>query len=327
MSYDKILVAGAGGEVGSTSNKIIVKLRAEGKNVKAFIRKGNKHAAELEKTGAEVYQGDLFNLEDLRKALDGVNKVYFSMSLNPYYTEACALMIEACLKQGHIEHFVNISDYELDYMTYENMSAPFEQKSKVLGPYIQDWSPQQRAHFVCEKMLEHSGLNVTNVRATMFVENPIVSMLPLNGLSEGKLFLPFNDKKAALITSYDVAEAIAVIITNTKKYGGKNVTLTGKKLLSGNDIAEGFSTVLGKKIEYVPVDLDTWTKNYISFIREHRDAHTAIHLDTISRMVGSGFYDNDCTSTLSEIIGREPQDFYESLKENPKVMQFASSNC
>ena len=36
------------------------------------------------------------------------------MSLNPYYTEACALMIEACRQQGHIEHFVNISDYELN---------------------------------------------------------------------------------------------------------------------------------------------------------------------------------------------------------------------
>ena len=325
MSNDKILVTGAGGEVGSTSNKIIVKLRAQGKNVRAFLRKGNKHAAELEKIGAEVYQGDLFNLEDLRKALDGVNKVYFSMSLNPYYTEACALMIEACLKQGHIEHFVNISDYELDYMTYENMSASSEQKSKILGPYIKDWSPQQRAHFVCEKMLEHSGLNVTNIRATMFVENPVVSMLPLNGLSEGKLLLPFTDKRVALITSYDVAEAIAIILMDTKKYGGKNITLTGKKLLNGNDIAEGFSIALGKKIQYIPIDLDTWTQKFISVIREHRDAHTAIHLDTISRMVGGGFYDKDCTKTLSEIIGREPQDFYESLKENPKVMQFAST--
>jgi uncharacterized protein YbjT (DUF2867 family) len=325
MSNDKILVTGAGGEVGSTSNKIIVKLRAQGKNVRAFLRKGNKHAAELEKIGAEVYQGDLFNLEDLRKALDGVNKVYFSMSLNPYYTEACALMIEACLKQGHIEHFVNISDYELDYMTYENMSASSEQKSKILGPYIKDWSPQQRAHFVCEKMLEHSGLNVTNIRATMFVENPVVSMLPLNGLSEGKLLLPFTDKRVALITSYDVAEAIAIILMDTKKYGGKNITLTGKKLLNGNDIAEGFSIALGKKIQYIPIDLDTWTQKFISVIREHRDAHTAIHLDTISRMVGGGFYDKDCTKTLSEIIGREPQDFYESLKENSKVMQFASS--
>jgi uncharacterized protein YbjT (DUF2867 family) len=125
-------VTGAGGEIGSVSNKIIVKLRSEGIKVRGFLRKGNKHAAELEKTGAEVYQGDLFNLEDLRKALDGVNKVYFSMSLNPYYTEACALMIEACLQQGHIEHFVNISDYELNYMTYENMSATRKKNQKHL---------------------------------------------------------------------------------------------------------------------------------------------------------------------------------------------------
>ena len=195
MSIDKILVTGAGGEVGSTSNKIIKKLRAEGKNVRAFLRKGNKHAAELEKTGAEVYQGDLFNLEDLRKALEGVNKVYFSMSLNPYYTEACALLIEACLQQGHIEHFVNISDYELDYMTYENMSSSDEKKAKVLGPYIKDWSPQQRAHFVCEKMLEHSGLNVTNVRATMFVENQSFQCYLLMDYLKGNYFCLLRIKK------------------------------------------------------------------------------------------------------------------------------------
>ena len=66
-------------------------------------------------------------------------------------------------------------------------------------------------------MLEHSGLNVTNIRSTMLVENPVVSMLPLNGLSEGKLLLPFYDKKVALITSYDLVEAISIIITDTKK--------------------------------------------------------------------------------------------------------------
>ena len=69
------------------------------------MRKSNKYTSELEKTGDEVYQGDLFNLEDLKKALDGVNKVYFSMSLNPYYVDAYALIIEACLQQGYIEHF------------------------------------------------------------------------------------------------------------------------------------------------------------------------------------------------------------------------------
>ena len=42
-------------------------------------------------------------------------------------------------------------------------------------------------------------------------------------------------------------------------------------------------------------------------------------------MVGNGFYDKDVTPTLGEILGREPQDFYESLKNNPKIMSFASS--
>ena len=175
------------------------------------------------------------------------------------------------------------------------------------------------------KMLEQSGLNVTNIRSTMFVENPIISMLPIKGLSEGKLLLPFKDKRVPLITSYDLADAISIILMNTKKYGGQTITLTGKKLLNGKDIAEGFSIALGKKIEYIPVDLDTWTEKFISFIKEHRDSHTAIHLDTISRMVAGGFYDKDLTSTLGEILGREPQDFYESLKKNPKVMDFVSS--
>ena len=215
--------------------------------------------------------------------------------------------------------FLNISDYELDNMILENISSG-EKKANVI-PYIKDWS-----HFICEKMLEHSGLNVTNVWATIFVENPIILMLPLQGLSEGKLLLPFKDKRVPLITSYDVAEVIAIVLMNTKKYGGQIITLTGKKLLSGKDIAEGFSIVLGKKIEYVPVELDTWTEKFISVIRQHRDAHTAIHLDTISRMVGTGFYDKDVTKNLEEIIGREPQDFYESLKQNPKIMSFANAN-
>ena len=215
----------------------------------------HRRRKELIKKGAYV---DEIVYNNRYKTSDIKNK------LNNLYHHKCAYC-EYKVEQGHIEHFVNISDYELDYMTYENMSSP-EKKANILGPYIKDWSPQQRAHFICEKMLENSGLNVTNVRATMFVENPIISMLPLQGLSEGKLYMPLSDKKVALITSYDLAEAISVILMNTEKYGGKTITLTGKKLLSGKDIAEGFSIALSKKIEYIPVELDTWTEKYISYI-------------------------------------------------------------
>lgn len=200
--------------------------------------------------------------------------------------------------------FLNISDYELDNMILENISSG-EKKANVI-PYIKDWS-----HFICEKMLEHSGLNVTNVWATIFVENLIILMLPLQGLSEGKLFMPLKDKRVALITNYDLADAFSIILMNTKKYEGKTINLAGKKLLNGKDIVEGFSIVLGKKIEYISMEFDSWTEKFISFIREHKDSHTVIHLDTISRMVGNCFYYKDVTPILGKILGREPQDFNE----------------
>ena len=136
-------------------------------------------------------------------------------------------------------------------------------------------------------------------------------MLPLQGLSEGKLFMPLKDKRVALITNYDLADAFSIILMNTKKYEGKTINLAGKKLLNGKDIVEGFSIVLGKKIEYISMEFDSWTEKFISFIREHKDSHTVIHLDTISRMVGNGFYDKDVTPILGKILGREPQDFNE----------------
>ena len=53
-------------------------------------------------------------------------------------------------------------------------------------------------------------------------------MLPLQGLSEGKLFMPLKDKRVALITNYDLADAFSIILINTKKYGGKTINLAGK---------------------------------------------------------------------------------------------------
>ena len=86
-------------------------------------------------------------------------------------------------------------------------------------------------------------------------------MLPLQGLSEGKLFMPLKDKRVALITNYDLADAFSIILMNTKKLEGKTINLAGKKLLNGKDIVEGFSIVLGKKIEYILWNLILGLKN------------------------------------------------------------------
>jgi len=42
-------------------------------------------------------------------------------------------------------------------------------------------SPQQRQHWLSEQVLAWSGLPVVNIRATMFVENPILGQNPRLG--------------------------------------------------------------------------------------------------------------------------------------------------
>jgi len=101
------------------------------------------------------------------------------MSLSPYYTDAVILMAAAARAQGNIEAFVNISEYEQSYMTFDKMTAPDERTACMARGLVTDWSPQQRAHWIAEQMLAWSGLPTVNVRATVFVENPILTTLAL----------------------------------------------------------------------------------------------------------------------------------------------------
>ena len=170
-----ILITGAAGDIGGVSRTMVDMLLAQGHPVRAFVRRDDERAHSLRQAGAEVFVGDLLNIADVTAALNGVRRIYFSMSLSPYYTDAVALMAAAARAQGDIEVFVNISEYEQSYMTYERMTAPREEGLAWLGGLIADWSPQQRAHWIAEQALNWSDLPVVNIRATIFVENPLLT--------------------------------------------------------------------------------------------------------------------------------------------------------
>ncbi|MFJ8591625.1 hypothetical protein [Streptomyces sp. NPDC093598] len=51
-----------------------------------------------------------------------------SMSLSPYCTDAVSLMAAAARAQGDIQVFVDISEYEQSFMTFDKMTAPEEER-------------------------------------------------------------------------------------------------------------------------------------------------------------------------------------------------------
>jgi NAD(P)H dehydrogenase (quinone) len=319
-----ILITGAAGEIGGVSRTMVDMLLDQGHPVRAFVRQDDERAHSLRQAGAEVFVGDLLNIADVTAALKGVRRIYFSMGLSPYYTDAVGLMAAAARAQGGIEVFVNISEYEQSFMTFEKMTAPKEERRSWLGGLVMDWSPQQRAHWVAERMLEWSGLPVVNVRAAFFVENPILTWLALGPLSDGELRLPFGTQRFAPVAGYDVAELCAKILLDPAPHLSKAYDLTGPELKDMQGFAEDYGAVLGRPIIAVPEDVDVWNETYVDNSVLAGYPHIAEHLKALTRLIAGGRY-GGVPDQLPTLLGRPSNTVRWALENHPRIQKLAAT--
>ncbi|MFI6362105.1 NAD(P)H-binding protein [Nocardia sp. NPDC050630] len=317
-----ILITGAAGEVGGVSRTMVDMLLEQGYPVRAFVRRDDDRAHSLRQAGAKIFVGDRLNIADVTAALKGCRRIYFSMSLSPYYTDAVALMAAAARAQGDIEVFVNISEYEQSFMTFEKMTAPEEERRAWLGGLIADWSPQQRAHWVAEQVLDWSGVPTVNVRAAMFVENPILTWLALAPLGNGELRLPFGHQRLAPLAGYDVAEVCVKILVDPAPHLSKSYDLTGPELKDMHGFAQDYAAALGRQVTYVPEDVETWNETYVDSALAELP-HTAEHLKTLTRLMGGGGY-RGVTDQLETLLGRRPKTVRWALENNPRLQKVAA---
>ncbi|BCU55010.1 NAD(P)H-binding protein [Enterobacter kobei] len=319
---NKILITGAGGAVGSVSDLIIKNLVAKGHDVRAFMRPTNKKDTEIEALGAEVIKGDLLNLHDVAKALEGVDIVYFSMSLSPYYSDAYIILMEACRKQGKIKALINLSEYEQSFMGYDVMVQDPAARTRYIGGGVSDWSPQQRAHWVSERALEWSGLPHVNIHASVFVENPIFSWFSLGTVAQKHVFeAPFKEEKIAIITAYDLAEAVANIINNVEGHIGKSYTLTGDELIDMAGLAQIYSEIFGFDVQHRYIDKDEWAEKYLGILREQNQLHTEAHLKNLLKLLTSPKYNGHITRDLEKLLGHKPKGIQYSLEHLPRITE------
>jgi NADPH:quinone reductase-like Zn-dependent oxidoreductase len=103
-----ILVTGAGGGVGSVSGMIVDLLRKQNLPVRALVRREDHRAQALRELGAEVVIGDLTQLPDVHRAVNGCGRIFFSITVASKYLEA-SLNTIAVAKYYNIEVFVNMS--------------------------------------------------------------------------------------------------------------------------------------------------------------------------------------------------------------------------
>jgi len=302
-STPPILVTSAGGQTGSVGRTIALSLLERGHPVRAFVRTDDQRAQNLRDMGAEVFVGDLLNPRDVTEAVKGVKRIYFSMSLNPYYADATILMAAAAKREGGCEIFVNMSDFEQCYMTLENMARPDAERIAILGADVQ-WSPQQFVHWAAERALDWSGLPVCHIQAAMFVENPITLWIPAMTIKEDDTIrLPFGDAKTAPVATVDVTDVCVEALVNPKDHAGKSHILTGPVRKNWYEFAEDFSAALGRKITYAPSTLEEFRALMYQAMPPIPD-HPAAHLTNLAIQNGGDRYIAEVTDDVERLLGR-----------------------
>ncbi|MET8275806.1 NAD(P)H-binding protein [Streptomyces sp. NPDC005096] len=289
------LVTGAAGDVG---RMVVERLRGDGLPVRAFVHRDDERATELRDLGADVAVGDLTRAADVARALDGCRRVYFGLGVSSSYLEATVTAAAAALDHGHLEVFVNMSQLTVSQMTLASTSE----------------SRQQRQHWLAEQTLNWSGLPVTHIRPTVFMENPIFLMVMATDVAQDNIIrLPFGSGRTSPVAAQDVAEVAATVLATPDAHVGRTYALTGERSRDMTAIAEELTDALGRDITYADVPYEEWLRTKLTplglpdYVREH--------LSTMARLHAANRYDR-ATDDVELITGHPPLSFHDFVQSH-----------
>ena len=288
-----ILVTGAAGAVGGIGRNLTEFLLARGHKVRALVRREDERAEALRRLGAEVIQGDLTDLASMHRAIEGVRRIYFGMSVSPAYLEATVNTAVVARHHG-VEAFVNMSQMTVSQMSISDTTD----------------SPQHKLHWLAEQALSWSGLPVVTVRPTVFLEGFFLLMAAAGVRASDELALPMGGGKTSPISAVDVACAVAAILDDPAPHVGKIYDLTGPESADLNHYARVFSEALGRPIRYRDVPLAAWSEG----LRQARlPEHLVSHLSAMAELTRQGRYDR-MTDDVYKLIGEAPTNMRDFVK-------------
>lgn len=283
-----VLVTGAAGGVGAVGRTTVELLRNREVPVRAFVHREDERAEALRATGAEVVVGDLAAAPDVIHAMTGCRRMYFGMSVSSRYLEATVTVAAAAREYGNLAVLVNMSQMTVSQMTLTSTTE----------------SAQQRQHWLCEQVLEWSGLPVVNIRPTVFLENPIFMTIAASSIARtDTIRLPFGSGRTSPIAARDVAEVIAAVLIAPTSHIGKAYELTGPRSQDMTAMAREYSAALGRPITYVDVPLRQWVDEELNVLG--LPEHLREHLATMARLHRENRYDR-LTHDVEAVIGRPP---------------------
>ncbi|WP_413707004.1 SDR family oxidoreductase [Ralstonia sp. Ralssp110] len=235
-----ILVTGATGRVG---RQVVNQLVNRGADVRALVRDPSK--ADFP-ASVNVVQGDMLDLESLRRAFVGVRTLFLLNAVaGDEFTQALIALNVAresgvervvYLSVMHAERFVNVPHFAV--------------KSGA------------------ERMIEQMGFSATILRPAYFMDNEHMAKDVI--VNHGVYPMPIGSKGIAMVDTRDIAEVAAIELIRRDTAPGKlpieTINLVGPDTLTGAELASIWSQTLGRPVVYGGDDPTGFENNAASFL-------------------------------------------------------------
>lgn len=250
MKNEKIIaVVGATGSQGSGLVHAILYDQNGDFKVRAITRDATSDKAkELKKLGAEIVEADVDDRESLVNAFEGAYGAYcvtfFWDHFSPEKEKAHAKNMAEAAKKAQLKHVIwSTLEDTRKYIPLDDDRMPtLMEHYKV--PHF-DAKGESDKHFV------NSGIPYTLLLTSFYWDNFINFSMGPQKDENGELAItfPMGDKKLPGIAAEDIGKAAYGIFKAGKTYQGKTIGIAGEKL-SGQEMADKFSKILGKKVKY-----------------------------------------------------------------------------
>ncbi len=267
-----ILVTGATG----TNGRLVVQaLLAAGVRVRAMVQDPSK-ATDLQRAGAELVVADFDQPDTLDAALAGVERSLLLSAVDQRLVERESRFVERAKRVG-LKHLVKFS---------------------AIGAHPAASFTFGRQHGAAERVIMDSGLRFTFVQPNFFMQNLLWSAETIK--ARGELYSSLATTPASHVDARDIAAVIAATLTGPLgRHAGQVHLVTGPEALSFDQVADTFSRVLQKPVQYRNLGDDQlkaglqaagqgeWQATALVELNAHaRHGHASVVTDTIERITG-----------------------------------------
>jgi NAD(P)H dehydrogenase (quinone) len=227
MTTTRVLVTGATGRIGGA---VTAQLLEKGVTTRAVVHRDDGRSARLRALGAEVIVADIFDIQQVQAAMDGVDRLYYNPPYHPHALDSAVAFAVAAQRSG-VEAVVALGQW---------LASP------------EHPSLSTRQAWLTDKLFELLPDSVHVAVDPGFFADNYLQLVPL-AAQLGVLPVPTGGRRNAPPSNEDIARVAVGALLDPHRHDGRSYRPTGPTMLSGAEIADAVGTALGRQVRHLEI--------------------------------------------------------------------------